>query len=156
LDLSTRRDARSGSFKIVLIPETRAGESAISKERLERPKEHGGARAKTILTLFIVGALIFAGVKIVPVYVTNYQFNDAMGAEARFALSSFPKKTEMDIQDDLYKEAMKDGLNIKHDDIKVQISGSLVNITLDYTVPIDLKVYLWQKNFHLTADNHTI
>lgn len=118
--------------------------------------ERGGSRLNMILTLLVVGCLVFIAVKIVPVYITNYQFNDAMSTEARFALSTIPRKSDTDIQDDLYKEAVKDGLNIKHDDIKVVISGSLVTITLDYTVPIDLKVYLWQKNFHLTADNHTI
>lgn len=138
------------------MAEHRAGEIAILKQAREREGQRGGSRLNGILTLLLVGALLFAGIKIIPVYVTNYQFNDAMSTEARFALSSYPKKSEMDIQDDLYKEAMKDGLTIKHDDIKVQITGSLVNITLDYTVPIDLKVYLWQKNFHLTADNHTI
>lgn len=118
--------------------------------------QRGSGRLNMILTLLVVGCLVFIAVKIVPVYVTNYQFNDAMSSEARFALSTFPRKSVMDIQDDLYKEAVKDGMDIKHDDIKVAISGSLVTITLDYTVPIDLKVYLWQKNFHLTADNHTI
>lgn len=109
-----------------------------------------------VLTLLVLGTLVFTGVKIIPVYVTNYQFNDAMSSEARFALSSFPKKTETDIQDDLYKEAVKDGLSIKREDIKVVINGSLVTISLDYVVPIDLKVYVWNKNFHLTVDNHTI
>jgi hypothetical protein len=118
--------------------------------------ERGGARGSAILTLLVLGSLVFAGVKIVPVYITNYQFNDALKTEVQFALSGYPRKTEDDIKDDVYKEAMKDGIPIKRDDVHAVINGSLVTITIDYTVPIDLKVYLWNKDFHLNVDNHTI
>ena len=109
-----------------------------------------------VLTLLVLGTMLFTAVKIVPVYINNYQFNDAMATEARFALSGIPHKTEDDIRDDIYKEAVKDGVNIKRDDIKAEISGSLVNITVDYSVPIDLKVYQFTMHFHCLADNHTI
>lgn len=134
----------------------RAGETAISKQGRNREGQAGSSRLNGILTLLILGVLVFVGVKIVPVYITNYQFHDAMLAEARFALSSYPKKSDTDVQDDLYKEATKDGIDIKHDDIKVLINGSLVTITLDYAVPIDLKAYQFTLHFHCLADNHTI
>jgi len=109
-----------------------------------------------ILTLLVVGALVFGAVKIVPVYVTNYQFSDAMRSEAQFALSGYPRKSEDDIMDDIYKEAQKDGVPIKRDDVHASINGSLVTITVDYLVPVDLKVYQFDLHFHCTADNHTI
>lgn len=109
-----------------------------------------------VLTLLVVGVLVFTAVKIVPVYVTNYQFNDAMMSEARFALSGYSRKTEDDIREDIWKEMQKDGIPGKREDIHVIISGSLVNISLDYSVAVDLKVYQLSIPFHSHADNHTI
>lgn len=111
---------------------------------------------KFLLTVAFVGALIFAGVKIVPVYVTNYQFQDSMQTEARFALSGYPRKSEDDIREDLWKEIQKQGISARKEDLHVSIQQSLVNITLDYTVPIDLELFQWSPEFHLHADNHTI
>jgi hypothetical protein len=125
-------------------------------EQIIRNRERGGSKLKFLLTILVVGVMVFAAIKIVPVYVTNYQFQDSMQTEARFALSGYPRKTEDDVREDLYKEALKQGIDIKKEDIKVTIQQSLVTISLDYTVPIDLKFYQWDKQFHVYADNHTI
>ena len=126
------------------------------KSQDHRNRERGGSNAKTLLAVLFVAALVFAGVKIVPVYVINYQFQDSMQTEARFALSGYPRKSEDDVREDLWKEAQKQDIPIKKEDIKVSIQQSLVSITLDYSVPIDLKVTVWAPEFHLHADNHTI
>jgi hypothetical protein len=112
--------------------------------------------AKSLLMIVFVCVLVFAAIKIVPVYVTNYQFQDSMQTEARFALSGWPKKSEDDIREDLWKEIQKEGIPAKKEDIHVSIQQSLVNITMDYSVPIDLKLFQWAPEFHLHADNHTI
>ncbi len=67
--------------------------------------ERGGSKLSLIITLIIVGALGFAAVKIVPVYVEAYQFQDSIEAESRFALTGYPKKSVEDIRDDIYKKA---------------------------------------------------
>jgi hypothetical protein len=132
------------------------GGRAALKSLEQRNGERGGSNAKTILAVLFVAVLVFLGVKIVPVYVINYQFQDSMQTEARFALSGYPRKTEDDVREDLWKEAQKQGIPVKKEDIKVSIQQSLVSITLDYSVPIDLKVTEWAPEFHLHADNHTI
>lgn len=111
---------------------------------------------KSLLMLVILAALVFAGIKLVPVYITNYQFQDSMQTEARFALSGWPRKSEDDIREDLWKEMQKEGITARKEDLHISIQQSLVNITLDYTVPIDLKLFQWSAEFHLHADNHTI
>ena len=44
----------------------------------------------------------------------------------------------------------------KRDDIKVVTNQSTIEISINYTVPIDLQVYQFNLNFHPHADNRTI
>ena len=58
-------------------------------------------RLNLLVTLVILGAMVFAAVKIVPVYFANYQFQDAINSESRFALTGYPKRNVEDIRDDI-------------------------------------------------------
>jgi len=120
--------------------------------------ERGGSKLNFLITVLVLGAMVFAGVKIVPVYVANYQLQDSMQTEARFALSSYPKKSTEDMRDDIFKKMQELGVPGKKEDIKVFVDAASGNVDLglDYTVLIDLKVYQWVKPFHLHADNHSI
>jgi hypothetical protein len=121
-----------------------------------RNRERGGSKFSLILTLLIVGALGFTAVKIVPVYVEAYQFQDSIEAESRFALTGYPKKSVDDIRDDIYKKAQELDIPAKREDIHVSVTNGSVDIGTDYSVPIDLKVYQCTLQFHPHADNHTI
>jgi hypothetical protein len=118
--------------------------------------ERGGSKMSLLFTLVIVGALIFTAFKIVPVYVVKYQMSDAIETESRFALASYPKKNADDIREDVLKKAQDVGVPVKREDIQVTVTNLGVDISLDYTVPIDLGVTQWSPEFHLHADNHTI
>ncbi|HXA78574.1 MAG TPA: hypothetical protein VNV41_15685 [Candidatus Acidoferrales bacterium] len=118
--------------------------------------ERGASKVSLIITLIIVVALGFTAVKIVPVYVEAYQFQDSIEAESRFALTGYPKKSVDDIRDDIYKKAVDLGVPAKREDIVVNVTNGSVEIGTDYSVPIDLKVYQYTLQFHPHADNHTI
>jgi hypothetical protein len=118
--------------------------------------ERGGSKISLLFTLIIVGAMVFAAVKIVPVYVSNYQFQDSIAAESRFALAGYPKKSADDVRDDIFKKAQELGIPAKAEDIRVSMTNGNVEIALDYSVPIDLKVYQFTLQFHPHADNHSI
>ncbi len=124
--------------------------------RSNQNSERGGSRLSLILTLIIVVALGFTAVKIVPVYVEAYQFQDSIEAESRFALTGYPKKTIDDIRDDVYKKAVDLGVPAKREDIVVTVTNGSVEIGTDYSVPIDLKVTQYTLQFHPHADNHSI
>lgn len=121
-----------------------------------RNNELGSSKLNLILTLAVLGAMAFAGVKIVPAYVTNYQLQDAFESECRFALSAYPKKSPDDIRQDIWKEMQELGIPAKPEDIRLSMSGGLVAISLDYSVPVDLEIYQFILQFHPHADNHTI
>ncbi|HKS65816.1 MAG TPA: hypothetical protein VJR26_01135 [Candidatus Acidoferrales bacterium] len=126
----------------------------IRKEQSQR--ERGGSRLKGLLALVIVGAMIFSAIKIVPAYFNNYQFQDSMQSEARFALS-YPKKDADQVRNDLWRKAQDLSIPLtQKEDIKVSVDQSNVTISVDYSVPVDLKVYQFTLQFHPHADNHTI
>lgn len=123
---------------------------------MTRRFERGGSKLNLLVTLGVMGAMLFGAVKIVPVYFANYQFQDAIESESRFALTGYPKKSVDDIRDDIFHKAQELGIPAQKDAIQIAVSNGSVDIGLDYTVPIDLSVYQFTLQFHPHADNHTI
>jgi YbbR domain-containing protein len=123
-----------------------------------RIRERGGSKLNVIIPLLILAAMIFVIAKIVPVYLANYQFQDAIETEAKFALTGYPKKSLDDLRDDVYKKAQELDIPAQRESIRVAVDASrgYVDIGLDYAVPIDLRVYQFTLQFHPHADNHTI
>ncbi len=119
-------------------------------------KERGGSKIRLVLTLLVVGSMIFAGVRIFPAYFANYQLQDAMRTEAQFAASAYPRRTEQTIRDSVWAKVQDLGIPAKEEDIVVNMSGGNVDITIDYTVTFDLAVTQWAHEFHLHVDNHSI
>src|SRR5271155_1263312 len=124
--------------------------------RSNQTRERGGSKLNLLITLIVLAALAFTAIKIVPVYVEAYQFQDSIEAESRFALTGYPKKSVDDIRDDIYKKAQELDIPAKREDIHVNVTNGSVEIGTDYSVPIDLKVYQYTLQFHPHADNHTI
>lgn len=122
----------------------------------QRASQRGEGKLNTIITLAILGGMIFTGVKIVPVYFAKYQLQDSIDTESKFALTGYPKKTPDDVRQDVYKKALDLGVPAKPEDIQVNMTPTDVEINVDYSVPIDLAVYQWAPQFHLHADNRTI
>ena len=81
--------------------------------RPARNRQLGAGKLKSLLILLVIGAAIYAAVKIVPAYMNNYQLQDTMTSEARFATSTYPKKTPDDIRDDLYRKMQELGVPAK-------------------------------------------
>jgi len=124
---------------------------------IERNGERGGSRLNLVLTLLVLAGMVFTAVKIVPPYFANYQFQDAVQSEARFALAGYPKKTEDDIRDDIWRKAQELSIPLKkREDIQILLQQGDVNISTAYSVPVDLMVYQFTLEFHPHADNRSI
>lgn len=126
--------------------------------RVKQNGERGGVRARLVVTLLFIAAMIFVAAEIIPPYFAYYQFQDAIKSEAKFALTGYPKKSLDDIREDIYKKAQELDIPASKDAIQLSVDGQngRVDIGLDYSVPIDLKVYQFTLEFHPHADNHTI
>jgi hypothetical protein len=118
--------------------------------------QRGGSKINLLLTLIVLAAMGITAVKVVPAYVNNYQFQDAINTEARFAESGYPKKTDDQIRQEVAKKAADLGIPADPQDIQLDMSNGNVSISLDYSVPVDLYVYQFTLQFHPHADNHTI
>lgn len=116
--------------------------------------EKGGTRLKTLFVLVIVFALGFAAVKIVPIYINNYQLQDSMQEEATYA--SVNRKTADQIKTDLEKRLTDLGISVDPSTIQVTSYSGNVTISLEYTIPVDLTVYQLQLHFHPQADNTSL
>src|ERR1700733_1389933 len=119
-----------------------------------RSKEHGGTKINLLFTLIILGSMIFAGVMLVPPYFTNYQLQDAMNTEARFA--GYNRKSDEEIRDDVWKKVQELGVPVKKEDIHVVNENNTVQITVNYSIPVDMKFTQFTMDFHAHGDNHSL
>jgi hypothetical protein len=119
-----------------------------------RDGQRGGSRISSIIMLLVLAAMAFAAFKIVPAYFADYQLNDAMTTEARFAMVN--RKAPADVQDDIWKKIQELGIPAKKTDILVISEQGLVKISVNYTVPVDLVVTQKDLQFHDQADNKAL
>jgi hypothetical protein len=117
-------------------------------------RERGGAKINLMLTLILLGSMIFCGVMLIPPYFTKYQLQDAMNTEARFA--SYNRKSEEEIREDVWKKVVELGVPAKRADIHITNDNINTQIDVNYTVPINMlfKQYDWE--FHAHGDNHSL
>ena len=116
--------------------------------------ESGNANIKTYLTLAFLVCLIYVGIKVIPVYVNSYEIEDYIRQQTPFWLT---QRANADvIRERILIKARELGLPIEADQIDVQASSASVAVTLDYRVPVDLKVYTWSLHFTSSAQNKSL
>lgn len=110
---------------------------------------------KLLLGVAVIVAVVVVGVQVLPPFLNNYQFQDALNNQAMAA--TYTSKSEEDIRDTAYKTAKEMDIPIKPEQIKVVRAGSLGTGTLaieaDYTVHVDLPGYPLDLNFHAATKN---
>jgi hypothetical protein len=100
---------------------------------------------KTILSLAFLGMVAYCVLKIVPVYVDNYQFQDYLNNTAVDATVRQPQPRPEDLQAAIYSKAESLGLPVERHDINVA-----------YEVYVDLKIYMLPLHFTPSAKNSNI
>jgi len=146
---SLRPGARRVEKKSVQV-HRKTGNSAARRRRGER----GTGRGKAIAFTAIFVLAIYAAVKIVPAYFSEYQLADKMQEQARFAVVNH--YTDEQIRDNVYKVVQDLQIPAKAEDIKVTSSQSLVTITMDYKVPVDLMIYKTELHFTPSSENKSV
>jgi hypothetical protein len=116
--------------------------------------QRGEGRFKAIAITAILVFGVFAAFKLLPPYINEYQLSDKMQEQARFGVVN--RYTEEQIRDTIFKEAQDLDVPIKKEDIKVLASPSVVRISLDYTVPIDLLIYKMELHFTPSSENKSL
>ncbi|HSZ64292.1 MAG TPA: hypothetical protein VK828_21015 [Terriglobales bacterium] len=113
------------------------------------------ATLKLILGFAVFAMLILVGIKVLPPYFSNYEFEDSIKTEALQA--TYTTRTEDDIRQTVIKQARNYDIELTPKQVKVSRvggygSGSL-NIEADYSVPIDLPGYSTTLEFHPSTKN---
>ncbi|HVO60616.1 MAG TPA: DUF4845 domain-containing protein [Terriglobales bacterium] len=113
---------------------------------------------KLLVGIGAIIAVIVIGIQVLPPYMKNYQFQDALNNEALAA--TYSTKTEDEIRDIAYKAAKENDIPIKPEQIKVTRSGGMgtgnLVIEANYTVHVDLPGYPLDLNFQATSKNKGI
>jgi hypothetical protein len=115
-------------------------------KRLQR----GEGKLKAIIYTLILAAAVYAAVKVVPVYVAEYELKDKITEQARFAIVN--RYTEDQVRDIIFKVIQDLDIPANREDIKVHNTNHGVMITVNYSVPVDFKVYKTEFNFSPSSE----
>ena len=112
--------------------------------------QRGEGKLKAIIYTVILLAAVYAAVKIVPAYVADYELKDKITEQARFAVVN--RYTEDQVRDIIYKVVQDLDIPANREDIKVQNTNHGVMISVNYTVPVDFKVYKTELTFSPSSE----
>ena len=145
----TLRHERTGEMNLVHLEGIR--ERRATAHRLS---ERGEGKLKAVIYLAIFLLMIYSAVKIVPIYVSDYQLSDKMQEQARFAVVN--RYTEEQIRDNVFKVVQELEIPAKRDVIKVFNTNAVVKISMEYTVPLDLFFYHTDLHFSPASENKAL
>ena len=110
---------------------------------------------KMLLGILVVAAMVMVGIKILPAYFSNYEFEDAIKNEA--VQATYTARTEDDIRDSILKRAREYDIPLTAKQVHVSRTGSMgagnLTIEADYSVPVNLPGYSTTLEFHASTKN---
>lgn len=119
-----------------------------------RPTSSGGGRIKAMISVLFIAGVVFAGIKIIPVYVNNYELTDYIQQQNPFWLTQ--RASSDAVRDAILVKARDLNLPVRPEQVTVDASGARVTVSVDYTVPINLLVYTFNKRFQISAENRQL
>lgn len=120
-------------------------------ERGRAWSERGEGHFKLLVVLVIFGLMGYAGFKIVPPYVNNYQLQDTCESESR--LFAAHQKSDQKVKDSVWAEVQSLSAPITQDQIKVEIIGKTARVSMEYAVTVSVFGFDYTMNFHPTGES---
>jgi cell division protein FtsL len=120
--------------------------------KLQNPlrAQRGAGRLKALIYFAILIAAVYVAFKIVPVYVADYQLKDKITEQARFAVVN--RYTEDQIRDNIFRTIQDLDIPAKREDVKVASTNHGLQISVNYSVPVDFLVYKTEMNFSPSSE----
>jgi transglutaminase/protease-like cytokinesis protein 3 len=117
------------------------------------------ATLKLVFGLAAFGLVILVGIKVIPPYFSNYQFQDAVKTEA--LQSTYTSRSEEDIRTAIVKQAHSYDIELTDKQVHVTRLGSgigtgTIAIDCEYSVPLELPGYSTDLEFHVSSKNRGI
>ena len=109
---------------------------------------------KPIVGVVLIVAFVYVCFEMVPPFFKNYQFQDYLDNEAR--RTSYSTLSEDGIRQEVLKEARNDDLPITADQIHIVRGQNVVQISVDYTVHVDLLFFPQDLHFSPASGNKAI
>ncbi|HWR34629.1 MAG TPA: hypothetical protein VN622_02020 [Clostridia bacterium] len=109
---------------------------------------------KALFGLAVLFAAVYVAWAVLPPYYNNFQFQDAVDAEAK--MSSYSTKTEFEMQESLAKKAQEFDIPLKAEQIHVVRSGNELSIWAEYQIHVDLPLYPVDLRFQPATKNKKI
>ena len=113
---------------------------------------------KLIFGVAIFGLIGLVGIKVIPPYFSNYEFEDSIKTEALQA--TYSTRTEDDVREAIIKHARNYDIALTPKQVHITRLGGYgtgtLNIEADYTVDIDLPGYSTSIEFHPSSKNKGI
>lgn len=136
------------------MSESGSGEPLENNPRERQRGERGEGRLKAILWTVVLVLLVYAGFKLIPAYVNQYQLQDKITEEARFVTVN--RKTDDQIRDDIFREIQDLNIPARREDIQLENTPHMVRISVAYTVPVDLLFYHTELHFVASSENKSL
>jgi hypothetical protein len=112
--------------------------------------QRGEGRLRAVIYFGILVAAVFIAIKVIPPYVAEYQLKDKMTEQARFAVVN--RYGEDQIKDSIFRTIQDLDIPAKRDDIKVANTNHGIEISVNYSVPVDFLVYQTELNFSPSSE----
>jgi hypothetical protein len=122
----------------------------IFRQRYSQRSQRGEGRLKAIIYTVILLVGVFVAFRLVPLYVSEYQLQDKMNEQAKFAVVN--RYTEDQVRDILFKVIQDLDIPARRDDIKLATTNHGISISVTYTVPVDFFVYKTDMTFSPTSE----
>jgi len=118
-----------------------------------RRSDSGKGTVKAYLSIAFLVAVMYCGFKIIPVYVNSYELQDYIQQQNPFWVA---QRTPADaIRAHILAKAKDLELPVDPEHVKIEVGGG-VKVDVDYTVPVDLKVYTLNLHFTPSAQNRQL
>jgi len=114
-------------------------------KRSSQRSQRGEGRLKAIIYTVILVVGVFVAFRLVPLYVNEYQLQDKMNEQAKFAIVNH--YSEDQVRDILFKVIQDLDIPATRDDIKLANTNHGITISVTYTVPVDFFVYKTDMTF---------
>jgi hypothetical protein len=116
--------------------------------------QRGEGKLKAIIYTVILIAAVYAAVKVVPAYVAEYELKDKMAEQARFAIVN--RYSDEQVRDIIFKVVQDLDIPATREDIKVENTTHGIMISVNYSVPVDFKVYKTELSFSPTSEGRDL
>ena len=118
--------------------------------------ESGSSRLKTVVTLAILGALVYGAFQLVPIHWDHYSFREAVKEKVEFAFVHHPLYTQESLENEIFALLDDLGAEYEEEDVIVEVyqMNKEIYVSVRYWRSHDLPLYQNPKEFRVEVENY--